>query len=422
MSTTETAPILSIAGTTSASRFLVPLYPTPGAPIPLDRRLVFGRKPGRGGQVVDDNRMSRAHFELRRSTDYDVFNVRDLGSKNGTIVDRRRVKQTYLRDGAVIRAGDTIWAYVERTAPVGASQYLPTGIAVARAWAEEQADKAAAADLPVLVVGPTGAGKELLAQRLHSQSGRAGPMVALNCATLSNDLIASELFGHAKGAFSGAGSARPGLFRAASTGTLFLDEIGELPLEQQPALLRALQERKVRPVGSDREVDVDARIIAAAHRDLLSLETAGAFRADLRARLCALTIEIPGLQFRRGDILPLFRLFLGGKAQLDVDAAEMLICHTWPQNARGLKHVADRVRLFAEKVDRISAGMLPTELQTPPGSEDEVAKVELGKDGLEALLREHKGNVAKVARALGQSRQGLYRRLEAHGLNPSDFR
>ena len=388
-----------------------------GAPraVRLDRRLTVGRDPGAGGMTLDDARASRRHFEVCFVPEYGVYRLRDLDSRNGTWLDGRRVADGHLRHGSVLRVGDAIFVFAEIPCEPGVE---PTPSALEHA--ERLVDRVARTDLSVLVVGPTGAGKELLAQRLHAESGRGGPLVAVNCGAFGDELLASELFGHVRGAFSGAHGDRDGLFVAAQGGTLFLDEVGEMSPAQQPALLRALQERRVRPVGADRDRPVDVRVVAATHRIL----GGGAFRADLHARLAGFTIELPGLARRRDEILPLFRTFLGeGAPPLAADAAEALLLHDWPHNVRGLQAAATRVKLFSGHVEHIELSLLPTEVQRRvEGAATSADGAAPGHARLVELLTEHAGNVAGVARALGQHRQQVYRWLRAHTLDPADFR
>jgi DNA-binding NtrC family response regulator len=315
--------------------------------------------------------------------------------------------------------------YSEATYPEGMSMPDAASIgdsSLQRAFAEASVDLAAKTKMSILISGPTGAGKEILAQRIHKESGRSGPLIAINCATFSRELIGSELFGHTAGAFSGAKANRAGLFASADGGTLFLDEVAELPLDQQPALLRALQEGKVRPVGSDHETSVDVRVVAATHQPLDELKEQGKFRADLFARLAAFLVELPGLEERREEIIALFLVFLGGaKRPLSVDAAEALLLYSWPLNVRELKHAAERVTLFS--TERVELAQLPAALQrqgeSAGGGEDGESA---SREQLMKLLAEHDGNVARVARATGKHRQQVYRWMRKHGLDPSQFR
>lgn len=408
--------------------------------------LVFGRDPGPDGVTLDDARASRQHLEIGFDRRAGRFWAKDLGSKNGSFLNAARLEEAELSPGAVLRIGDTLLVYSEIVVPDG----LPTpeprpGVSPARALAEAGADLAAPTELPILIIGPTGAGKEVMSQRIHERSGRRGKLTAVNCSTFSRELIGSELFGHTAGAFSGAKVARSGLFVAADGGTLFLDEIAELPLEQQPALLRALQERKVRPVGSDREVEVDVRVIAATHQSLDSLVERGAFREDLYARLAGFVLDLPALAERREEILPLFRLFLGELAKpLTTEAAEALLVHDWPQNIRELKHAAERTRLFIQNLDKIGLGALPPHLKARPQSQAAGVRPSQpatrpsqaparpsseapddeppSREELVQLLTTHGGNVAQVARALSRHRQQVYRWLKRFDLDAEAYR
>src|ERR1043166_5568121 len=251
--------------------------------------LLFGRVRGAGRRVVlgteavqlgcevdaerhvriDDHRASRRHAEIVWSDRQRAYWIRDLGSRNGVHVNGERVAREILACGDLIRVGETVFRFgaVERAVPelaaagpafVGRSASLRRSLAVAV--------QAAAGNAPVLILGPTGTGKQLVAEAIHRASGRAGPLVSVNCAALPSPLVESELFGHEKGAFSGAETARPGLFRAAQGGTLFLDEVGELAAEIQAKLLRVLDARSLRPVGAVAELPVDVRVVAATNR------------------------------------------------------------------------------------------------------------------------------------------------------------
>lgn len=386
-----------------------------------DRKRTIGREPGVDRIAIDDAEASRRHAELEYVRDSDVYRLRDLDSRNHTFLDGQAITSDYLLPGAVIRVGGTLFVYAEIPLGPGVARFEPDpGVSLWRARAERLIDVAAPSALPVLVLGPTGAGKELLAQRAHQASRRSGPLVSVNCATFSRELLAAELFGHTQGAYSGATGARGGLFVAAQGGTLFLDEIAELPLDQQPALLRALQEGRVRPVGSDREVPVDVRVVAASHRKLDDLVEAGTFRADLLGRLAGFRVELPGLAARKEEILALYERFVGDAPPLTSAAAELLLRHAWPLNVRELKHLAERVRLVSRGAERVDVDALPDELRQAPEAGGEEATP--SKAQLEALLAEHGGNVAQVARALGSHRQQLYRWLKKYALDPASFR
>jgi DNA-binding NtrC family response regulator len=285
----------------------------------------------------------------------------------------------------------------------------------------------------VVVTGETGTGKEIVARLLHRRSRRTGPFLAVNCGGFTEGLLASELFGHVRGAFTGAVAETQGLFRAARGGTLLLDEAGDIPLAFQPTLLRVLETWEVRPVGSSREVPVDVRVIAASNRELVTLVQQGLFRADLYARLAQWVIRLPPLRDRREDIPALSRALLvrldaTGRA-LTPDLEEALLVHPWPLNVRGLSNVlsvavianppGQPLGLTPEVRDALRDNHIELALPTPLAS---TRPVELEPADLEALLRTCGGRVAEMARQAGVSRPKMYRLLWASGLDPALFR
>jgi len=292
---------------------------------------------------------------------------------------------------------------------------------------------AASADLPVLITGETGTGKELAARALHHASARAQrAFVAVNCAAIPLELMESELFGHRKGAFSGATSDRIGLIRQADGGTLFLDEIGDMPLPMQGKLLRFLQEGEVAPLGGNGAQKVDVRVLAATHRDLAAWASTGQFRSDLRYRLNVVPIELPPLRERGDDILLLATHFLqsaGGAARaLSPDAQRRMLDHPWPGNVRELRNVMQRCALLV-RGHTIAAGDLDEALGEPlPGDPLQPAYAPTGTQSLpeavaqlekrmiQAALTQAQGNRAEAARQLGIHRQLLYRKLDDYGL------
>ncbi|WP_285448971.1 sigma-54 dependent transcriptional regulator [Xanthomonas sp. LMC-A-07] len=294
---------------------------------------------------------------------------------------------------------------------------------------------AAGADLPVLITGETGTGKELAARALHRASTRAQrAFVAVNCAAIPLELMESELFGHRKGAFSGATSDRIGLIRQADGGSLFLDEIGDMPLPMQGKLLRFLQEGEVTPLGGNGAQKVDVRVLAATHRDLAALASTGQFRSDLRYRLNVVPIELPPLCERGDDILLLATHFLqsaGGAARaLSPDAQRRVLDHPWPGNVRELRNVMQRCALLvrghtiaAGDLDEALGEPLPGDLLQPQPADAPTgtqslpeAVAQLEKRMIQAALTQAQGNRAEAARQLGIHRQLLYRKLDDYGL------
>ena len=289
--------------------------------------------------VLDDALVSRHHVSI--SPEAGGVRLRDRGSRNGTFVRGARVHDALLPAGARFTVGSTEFHVRRDVATDGAHDLIGPSPAMARI--RQQIQRFGPTVLPVLILGESGTGKELVARGLHDSSGRRGPLVAVNCGALPRDLIESELFGHERGAFTGAQRRHLGCFGEANGGTLFLDEIGELPIELQPRLLRALESRSIRPVGATREQPVDVRIVAATHRDLEQAVQQGRFRADLFYRLCGLEIDLPPLRQRPEDIPALVRHFLAGErgegstcTMADAELAR-LQQYTWPGNVRQLR-------------------------------------------------------------------------------------
>jgi DNA-binding NtrC family response regulator len=299
--------------------------------------------------------------------------------------------------------------------------------------------RVAPSDATVAIYGETGSGKEVVARHIHLASPRReGPFVAFNGAAIARELFESELFGHRRGAFTGATDDHPGFFREAVGGTLFIDELAELPLDSQAKLLRALETRMIRPVGEKREISVDVRIVAATNRDLWTEVGAGRFREDLYFRLQVMPIVLWPLRRRPEDIMPIAEYLLtrlGTPHQLGPDAAEPLIAYRWPGNVRELLNVLRRATLFAESdvldgalIRRMIAASVFAhgENQTPPpqapvsfaapSSSSSSALADVERSHIERVLAEMGGNVTRAAVALGIDRRTLQRKLKAYGL------
>ncbi|MDH3656500.1 MAG: sigma-54 dependent transcriptional regulator, partial [Myxococcales bacterium] len=288
-------------------------------------------------------------------------------------------------------------------------------------------------DETVLVFGETGTGKEVVARQIHAQSNRAKrPFVAMNAACVPRELFESELFGHRRGAFTGAHDDRAGLFREADGGTLFIDELAELPLESQAKLLRAIEMKHIRPVGESGEVSVDVRIIAATNRDLWTETQAGRFREDLYFRLQVFPVLVRPLRERPEDLEPLAMHLLArlGKNELtlDTDSLTALREYDWPGNVRELLNVLRRASLFAisdtldgDLVRRMIAASVfgnARESTPPPGLElpSRTSLADVEREHIERVLREKEGNITKAAAALGIDRRTLQRKLRSYGI------
>jgi DNA-binding NtrC family response regulator len=288
--------------------------------------------------------------------------------------------------------------------------------------AVELACRVARAPVPVLITGPSGAGKERIAAILHANSSTpGGPLVAVNCGALPPELFEAELFGAEAGAFTGAQRARAGRFEAADGGTLFLDEIGNLPLSGQMKLLRVLETGQYEPLGSSRTRTARVRIVSASNADLPAMIREGRFREDLYYRLNVIEIAVPPLAERRDDILPLAEHFLGGALQLGEEAREALLRHGWPGDVRELRNCIERARLLAadSTVSAIDLGLPPAVETGTAGSGSERREADhWSREAIEASLRAAGGNISRAAQRLGMSRQAFYRRLERFGLRP----
>ncbi len=370
---------------------------------------------------VPDSWLSENHFAIeKRGHSYVAI---DRGSKNGTFANGKGLQSHTLEDGDLIHAGAHLFLF--RRAPVAPeTSALPSPL---RTHVAHLADRflelarAARSNIPILVGGETGTGKEVMARHIHELSARSGPFVALNCGALPKNILEAELFGAKKGAFSGAEADRPGLVRTADRGTLFLDEIAELPLESQATLLRVLQEREVLPLGSNKPVPVDLRVVAATHQDLDALCERGTFRNDLYARLLGFDLELPPLRDRTEDIGDLIAALWPNDAtptRLHPEAARALLSYDWPLNIRELERALQTAAAVASGT-MIELKHLPAAVQ---GGLKERARATPGPAissaaELAALVAQHEGNISAIARALSTSRSQVRRLLRRHGLD-----
>ncbi len=414
---------------------------------------VLGRGEQRGVQRqgttlrvdVPDRRVSSAHARMWKS--HGRWMLEDAGSKNGTYVDWMKTKSAALAHGSMIRCGHTIFVFVDKVPELGTPADvrtaelegpLPGLISLNRDLnaTYEAVAKVARTNVEVLITGESGTGKELLARALHAVAKRKGDFVAVNCGAIPPNMVEGQLFGWRRGAFSGAVDDRVGYVRSADGGTLFLDEIGDLPLAPQAALLRALQEGEVVPVGEARPVRVDTRLVAATHRDLYAMVGSDEFREDLLARIRGFEAEIPPLRRRREDLGMLIAVLLERAAgtsenlpRISTRAARALLTYDWPQNVRELEKclaaalaLADKGTIRVEHLPPALRNAAPSSPTSPAAVAPPAAKPDEQRTALEALLREHKGNVAAVARAMGTSRSQVHRMLKRFEIDPDSFR
>jgi DNA-binding NtrC family response regulator len=400
---------------------------------------------------LTDARVSGYHCEVR--LDENGYRLVDMGSTNGTYVSSLRINDVYITPGTVIFVGTTQICFE----PLATSIEVPlserdrfgdmVGKSVKMRELFARLERLAKTDATVLITGETGVGKELVAESLHEYSPRqSGPFEVLDCSAIPENLIESQLFGHERGAFTGATNTFSGVFERAHRGTVFLDEIGELPLGMQPKLLRVLERRQVRRVGGSRTIDVDMRVIAATNRDLGVEVGRGRFREDLYYRLAVARVHVPPLRERREDIPLLIEHILshtpgGEHASLSGDTVTLMQKHDWPGNVRELRNVIERAVFLAEPPTstnalrrtrpRSGAGdepdppaddsgarpgnerhlTLTIDIETPYKLAKQAVVNEFERRYITELLAAHDGNISRAARAAGIDRMSIHKIL-----------
>ncbi len=391
--------------------------------------------------VLTDHTASRYHLEIQARAG-GVF-ISDLDSTNGTYLGETRLGSVTVRARATLRVGGETKLEVlpademVDVAPF-ADQYFGNAYGVSSAMTAlfSLLNQVSHSEVTVLLEGETGTGKELLAEGIHTASPRRdGPFVVLDCGAIPRELMAAELFGHTRGAFTGAAGAKTGLAEAASGGTLMLDEVGELPLELQPHLLRLLEKREVRRIGETKPRRVDVRVVAATNRDLAKQVHDGAFREDLYYRLAVVRLEVPPLRKRVEDIPGLVRIFLEEIGQSDFEVPgnimDQLYAHPWPGNVRELSNVVQRGLALATSIIPMASsaggsGALE-EVSSSAGVSEEVldlpfkeAKGRLvesfEREYLERLLKRHDGNISRAAQEAGIDRNYIHRLVKRYDI------
>jgi transcriptional regulator with GAF, ATPase, and Fis domain len=409
--------------------------------------------------TLTDSSVSTLHFRI--SSGDAGYLLTDIGSTNGTFYGDVRIREIHLRPGTVFRAGKSILRFqptrdiltIELSERNSFDQVIGQSVPMRQVFAH--LERVSPTDLTVLLEGETGTGKEVIARAIHNLSPRSKkPFVVLDCSAIPRDLIESTIFGHEKGAFTGAIAMNKGVFEQADGGTIFLDEIGELGLGLQPKLLRVLENREVKRVGSDRMINVDVRVIAATNRDLRAMVTESKFREDLFFRLSVVGLTLPPLRKRPDDVALLVRHFVAkanerrvqtGQPPLEVseDALAALKERSWPGNVRELRNMVERATMLGEGPVLIredfffGAGPLPA-MRAPMASNVAAGEADLQfkidievsfKDAKQAVLDafeavylsrmndRHKGNISQSARAAGLTRYHLRELLKKHEIH-----
>ncbi len=445
-----------------------------------ERGAILGRDPS-ADICIPAPTVSRQHARIERRGD--AWVLCDLGGRNGTLLNGEFVREAELEPLDEIRVGDAIFKFVESDAESYAhyridGAYLDdpdstqprslysTGRIIGGYQIQRLASslrEIAHSQLSVMLRGESGTGKEIFAQQLHDWSGRRGPFQAVNCAAIPAALVEGQLFGHRRGAFSGADRDQVGIIRAAHQGTLFLDEIGDMPAEAQAKLLRVIQSKEITPLGATQPEQVDVRIVCATHRDLDKLQQGGGFRADLFARLNEFSIVLPPLRERKEDVFSLCIALAGrhGRAEVRPSMTFMagLLHYDFPYNVREVEalikrwaavdrgpelELQDLGEAIQERMKSYGVRSAPPlrpsspdlrapsdpegESMPPPGEDDASAKGPLpprtapDEKALRELLVQHEGNIAAVGRALGRDRAQVHRWMKRYGMKVDDFR
>ncbi len=436
-----------------AERYTLPKYrlrvlsgPNAGLERVFDRRLVYIGSAPDNDLVLDDASVSRNHLKI--DGERTGYRVRDLESKNGTWFAGARLCEVVLGAHAVLRLGQTELAFdqLPELHEVALAREPQFGQLLGQSSEMREIfallSRAAPSDSTILVDGESGTGKELVAEAIHQHSRRAqGPFVVFDCSAVQHELVESELFGHIKGSFTGAIATRKGAMAEAQGGTLFLDEIGELDLDLQPKLLRALEKREIKPVGSNERLPVDVRIIAATNRDLAQMVRDGTFREDLYYRLAVIRVQLPPLRRRKADIPLLANHFLadaqsraarGGVLSISFDTMQQLQSYPWPGNVRELRNHIERAAVLSEGKELqlqmdggigaplrqpASDGGLPVDYDLP--FKDAKARLvdAFERAYWQRALDGHNWNISAAARATGLHRKSLeylIKKLDLH--------
>ena len=374
--------------------------------------------------VLNDTFVSRSHARIEKKAEKGLYLLRDMNSQNGVFLNGSRIHQAILNNNDNIQIGKTQFTFsFERYN----HKWKMISQSHNKKWNEtlSRIPHLALSDAPVLILGPSGSGKELVAQMIHNYSKRCREnMVSINCSALTENLVESELFGHKRGSYTGSIGDRKGAFLTASKGTLFMDEIGDLPLPLQPKLLRAIEYKEVKPIGSDLTFKTDVRMISATHQDLKSKAEKNEFRKDLYFRLNVVTITIPALCDRMEDFEPLFKYFcLIYGVTFSREALSTLKSYHWPGNIRELKNIVERAKaLFpSEALDKEKTIMILDGLEKENKKKEDPLWL-LEKKSIIKALKSYNGNQSKASWLLDIPRSSLHDKIRDYKINVAQFK
>lgn len=385
--------------------------------------LTIGREQ-RNTLVLDDDFVSRSHACIEKKTEKGVYILRDKNSQNGVFLNGARIREAILNNNDSVQIGKTQFTFsFERYK----HKWKMISQSKNKNWNEtlSRLPHIALSGSPVLILGPSGSGKEVIAQIIHQESKRSQEnMVSINCSALTESLVESELFGHKKGSYTGSFGNRRGAFLTASGGTLFMDEIGDLPLKLQPKILRAIEYKEVKPVGSDLPLKTDVRIISATHQDLKSKAEENEFRRDLYFRLNVLTVTIPALRERMEDFDQLFQYFcLIYGTSFAPQAVNVLKKYHWPGNIRELKNTIERAKaLFPNEILDKEKTLNILDKMGEENKAQGLPLWELEKNSIVKTLKIYKGHQKKTADSLGIPRSSLHDKIRAYQIDMSQFK
>ena len=374
--------------------------------------------------VLDDHFVSRSHARIEKKDKKGMYLLRDMSSQNGVFLNGSRIHQAILNHNDSIQIGKTQFTFsFERYN----HKWKMISQSHNKKWNEtlSRIPHLALSDAPILILGPSGSGKELIAQMLHNCSKRSqANMVSINCSALTENLVESELFGHKRGSYTGSLGDRKGAFLTASNGTLFMDEIGDLPLQLQPKLLRAIEYKEIKPIGSDFSLKTDVRIISATHQDLKSKAKENEFRRDLYFRLNVVGVVVPSLRDRMEDFEHLFQYFcLIYGVTFSSQSVRLLKDYHWPGNIRELKNTVERAKaLFqSEILDKEKTLTILDYMEMENKSQEEPLWL-LEKNSIIKALKMHRGNQSKVSHFLDIPRSSLHDKIKSYQINVSQFK